>query len=114
MAPEVYRNEIFDRSADAFSFGLILYEMMEGVQPFHPKPPEEAVRMICLEGLRPPFKIKSKNYNPDLKELIEECWDPRPVVRPTFSEIIVRLDKIVANCSKQGGSWKDTFKLPWK
>lgn len=44
--------------------------------------------------------------------LIEECWDPEPSVRPTFSEIIVRLDKIVANCSKQGW-WKDTFKLPW-
>lgn len=44
--------------------------------------------------------------------LIEECWDPEPVVRPTFSEIIVRLDRIVANCSKQGW-WKDTFKLPW-
>lgn len=44
--------------------------------------------------------------------LIEECWDPEPVMRPTFSEIIVRLDKIVANCSKQGW-WKDTFKLPW-
>lgn len=27
IAPEVYRNEVFDRSADAFSFGLILYEV---------------------------------------------------------------------------------------
>ena len=44
--------------------------------------------------------------------LIEECWDPEAVIRPTFSEIIIRLGKIVANCSKQGG-WKDTFKFPW-
>ena len=44
--------------------------------------------------------------------LIEECWDQEAVVRPTFSEIIVRLTKIVATCSKQGW-WKDTFKLPW-
>lgn len=112
-APEVYKDELFDRSVDAFSFGLILYEMIEGVQPFHPKLPEEVSKMICLEGKRPPFKIKAKTYPPDLKELIEECWDAEAVVRPTFSEIIVRLDKIVANCSKQGW-WKDTFKLPWK
>ena len=27
VAPEVYKDEIFDRSVDAFSFGLILYEV---------------------------------------------------------------------------------------
>ncbi|XP_024024580.1 integrin-linked protein kinase 1 isoform X1 [Morus notabilis] len=113
MAPEVYRDEIFDRSVDAYSFGLILFEMIEGIQPFHPKSSGEALKMMCLERSRPPFKSKLKSYPPDLKELIEECWDPEPVVRPTFSEIIVRLDKIVSNCSKQGW-WKDTFKLPWK
>ncbi|PON46711.1 Serine/threonine protein kinase [Parasponia andersonii] len=113
VAPEVYKDQIFDRSVDAYSFGLILYEMIEGVQPFYPKSPEEAVKLMCLEGNRPQFKSKSKSYPPDLKELIEECWDPEPVVRPTFSEIIVRLDRIVSNCSKQGW-WKDTFRLPWK
>lgn len=70
MAPEVYRDELFDRSVDSFSFGLILYEMIEGVQPFHPKPPEEAIKMICLEGKRPPFKSKSRSYPPDLKEYV--------------------------------------------
>ncbi|KAF7805298.1 integrin-linked protein kinase 1-like [Senna tora] len=112
VAPEVYKDDIFDRSVDSYSFGLIVYEMIEGIQPFHPKPPEEALKVMCIEGKRPLFKIKTKSYPPDLKELIEECWDPEPVVRPTFSEVIVRLDKIVANCSKQGW-WKDTFKLPW-
>ncbi|OMO59400.1 hypothetical protein CCACVL1_24852, partial [Corchorus capsularis] len=111
VAPEIYKNVIFDRSVDAYSYGIMLYEMIEGVVPFHPKPPEEAVKLMCIEGKRPPFKIKSRSYPPELRELIEECWDQEPVVRPTFSEIIVRLDRIVANCSKQGW-WKDTFKLP--
>lgn len=44
--------------------------------------------------------------------MIDECWHPEPVARPTFSEIIVRLDRIVGQCSKQGW-WKDTFKLRW-
>ncbi|KAF3451079.1 hypothetical protein FNV43_RR07168 [Rhamnella rubrinervis] len=113
VAPEIYKDEIFDRSVDAYSFGLILHEMTEGLQSLQHKSPEEMVKIMCLEGKRPPFKSKSKSYPPELKELIEECWDPEPVVRPTFSEVIVRLDRIVSNCSKQGW-WKDTFKLPWK
>lgn len=113
VAPEVYKDEIFDRSVDIFSFSFILYEMMEGTPPFHMKSPEDAAKLSCLEGSRPPFKVKSKNYPPDLKELIEECWSSEPSERPRFPEIIGRLDKIVAHCSKQGW-WKDTFKLPWK
>nr|GMD24952.1 serine/threonine-protein kinase HT1-like isoform X1 [Ipomoea batatas] len=111
VAPEIYKDQIFDRSVDVYSFAIILYEMVEGYPPFHPKPPEEVAKLLCLEGKRPTFKTKSK-YPPDLKELIEECWSPDHAVRPTFSEIILRTDRIVTNCSKHG--WlKDTFKLPW-
>lgn len=112
MAPEIYKDEMFDRSVDTYSFGVILYEMLEGAYPFHPKTHDEAVKIMCLEKKRPSFKSKLRSYPPDLKELIDECWHPDSVARPTFSEIIVRLDKICVHCSKQGW-WKDTFKLPW-
>ncbi|GJU72628.1 LETM1-like protein [Tanacetum coccineum] len=94
IAPEIYKDELFDGGVDVYSFGIILYEMMEGVQ-------------------RPTFKTKSKYYPPDLKELIEECWYPNLSIRSKFSEIIIRLDKIVGYSSKKGW-FKDTFKLPWK
>ncbi|XP_055801921.1 integrin-linked protein kinase 1-like isoform X2 [Solanum dulcamara] len=111
VAPEIYKDEVFDRSVDIYSFGIVLYEMLEGTPPFNTKSPQEAARLMCLEGQRPAFKSKSK-YPPELRELIEECWDPEAFVRPTFSEVLVRMNKIFANCSKQG--WlKDTFKLPW-
>lgn len=110
-APELYKDEIFDKSVDTFSFAIILYEMIEGIHPFHPKPAEEAIKLMCLEGKRPPAK-KLKNYPSDLKELIEECWSEDPAARPSFAEIILRLDRIVAHGTKQGW-WKDTFKLPW-
>jgi hypothetical protein len=45
-----------------------------------------------------------------LRRLIEECWHPQAVGRPTFSEIIIRLDKIYAHCAKQG-SWKESLKI---
>ncbi|XP_042061752.1 integrin-linked protein kinase 1-like [Salvia splendens] len=113
IAPEVYKNETFDKSVDVYSFGVMLFEMMEGSPPFSSKSADDAARLICLEGKRPSFKSKSKSFPPELKELIEECWHSSPSVRPTFPQIIIRLDKIVTTCSKQGW-WKDTFKLPWK
>ncbi|KAI3526669.1 hypothetical protein L1887_05930 [Cichorium endivia] len=67
---------------------------------------------MCVDVKRPPFKTKSKYYPPDLKALIEECWYPDLAIWPKFSEIIIRLDKIVGNCTKQGW-WKDAFKFPW-
>jgi len=112
VAPEIYKDEIFDRSVDVHSFGIMLYEMIEGAPPFSSKTPEEAAKLMCLEGERPAFKSKSK-YPSVLKELIEQCWHPDCAMRPMFSDIIVRLDKIITNDSKHGW-WKDTFKLPWK
>jgi hypothetical protein len=32
------------------------------------------------------------------------------MARPTFSEIIIRLDKIYEHCAKQG-TWKESLKL---
>ncbi|GKA68352.1 integrin-linked protein kinase 1-like protein [Tanacetum coccineum] len=112
IAPEIYKDELFDGGVDVYSFGIILYEMMEGVQPFYPKPPEEAVKLMCVDVQRPTFKTKSKYYPSNLKELIEECWYPDLSIRPKFSKIIIRLDKIVGYSSKQGW-FKDTFKLPF-
>ena len=31
MAPEIYNDEIFDRSVDAYSFGVILYEVLRSL-----------------------------------------------------------------------------------
>jgi len=68
IAPEIYKDEVFDKRADVHSFGVILYELTEGVSLFHPKPPEEVAESICIEGKRPTIRTKSKSYPPELKE----------------------------------------------
>lgn len=105
-APELYRNDAFDSSVDSYSFGFILYEMVEGSV----RAPEDSGHSIRFEGLRPSLKGRLKGYPPDFKALVEECWHPQAMARPTFSEIIIRLDKIYAHFDKHG-SWKDSLKL---
>ncbi|XP_061369810.1 integrin-linked protein kinase 1 [Gastrolobium bilobum] len=104
VAPEVYRNEEYDTKVDVFSFALILQEMIEGCLPFHAKP-ESEVPKAYVENERPPFRASQKLYAYGLKQLIEECWDDKPYRRPTFRQIIGRLEDISYHLD-QKSQWK--------
>ncbi|KAL8128654.1 LOW QUALITY PROTEIN: hypothetical protein V2J09_017809 [Rumex salicifolius] len=91
MAPELFRNEVYNTKVDVFSFGLILQEMIEGCPPFSDKD-ETEVPQLYAKKHRPPFRALGELYDHGLKELIEECWSEDPTKIPTFREIIDRLD----------------------
>ncbi|KAI7750097.1 hypothetical protein M8C21_007018, partial [Ambrosia artemisiifolia] len=91
MAPEVFKHRKYDKKVDVFSFAMILYEMIEGEPPFSNLEAYEAAKHVA-EGHRPIFK--SKGYTPELKELIENCWAADMSKRPSFLEILKRLEKI--------------------
>ncbi|XP_038901496.1 integrin-linked protein kinase 1 [Benincasa hispida] len=92
-APEVYKNEEYDTKVDVFSFSLILQEMIEGNPPF-PTMPENEVPKAYIANERPPFMAPPKRYALGIQELIQECWDEKPNKRPTFRQIIRRLEDI--------------------
>ncbi|KAG8659860.1 integrin-linked protein kinase 1 isoform X1 [Manihot esculenta] len=104
VAPEVYKNEEYDTKVDVFSFALILQEMIEGCPPFSTRPDIEVPKAYAANE-RPPFRAPAKRYLYGLKELIEECWSEEPFRRPTFREIIMRLDDI-NNRIAQKSRWK--------
>ncbi|KAM0956197.1 hypothetical protein ACFX2A_025001 [Malus domestica] len=106
VAPEVYRNEEYDTKVDVFSFAMILQEMIEGCIPFSTKP-ETEVPKAYVANERPPFRAPPKHYAHGLKELIEECWSEDPFKRPSFKQIIKRLDDI-NNQFAQKRCWKVT------
>nr|XP_043607811.1 integrin-linked protein kinase 1-like [Erigeron canadensis] len=91
MAPEVFKHRKYDKTVDVFSFGMILYQMLEGDPPLSNYEPYEAAKSAA-EGIRPVFR--SKNYSPVLRELTEHCWDADMNKRPSFLEILKRLEKI--------------------
>ncbi|GMN43442.1 hypothetical protein TIFTF001_012643 [Ficus carica] len=93
VAPEAFRNEEYDTKVDVFSFALILQEMIEGYPPFSAKKDSEVPKSYCAKE-RPPFRAPAKLYSHRLKELIEECWNENPAKRPTFRQIITRLESI--------------------
>ncbi|MFS8026618.1 putative protein kinase TKL-Pl-5 family [Helianthus anomalus] len=104
VAPEVFKNEDYDTKVDVFSFALILQEMIEGCQPFATKDEKDVPSLYAEKG-RPPFNAPSKSYPHGLKQLIEECWHEIPSKRPSFRQIIVRLESIY-NSINHNHHWK--------
>ncbi|KAF3617581.1 putative transmembrane emp24 domain-containing protein p24delta9-like [Capsicum annuum] len=91
MAPEVFKHRKYDKKVDVFSFAMILYEMLEGDPPLSHYEPYEAAKYVS-EGHRPMFR--AKGFTPELKELVEQCWAPDMSKRPSFLDILKRLEKI--------------------
>ncbi|XP_041025814.1 integrin-linked protein kinase 1 isoform X1 [Juglans microcarpa x Juglans regia] len=93
VAPEVFITEGYDTKVDVFSFALILQEMIEGHPPFSAKLENDVPKVYAAKE-RPPFRASAKLYAHGLKELIEDCWSEKPAKRPTFRQIIRRLESI--------------------
>ncbi|KAL7586208.1 integrin-linked protein kinase 1 isoform X1 [Lactuca sativa] len=91
MAPEVFKHRKYDKKVDVFSFAMILFEMIEGEPPLSNFEAYEAAKYVA-EGNRPAFR--AKGYTPELKELIENCWAADMNKRPSFLEILKKLEKI--------------------
>ncbi|XP_019422305.1 PREDICTED: serine/threonine-protein kinase STY46-like [Lupinus angustifolius] len=94
MAPEVFKHRRYDKKVDVFSFAMILYEMLEGEPPFANLEPYEGAKRAA-EGHRP--TIREKGYTPELIELTEQCWAADMNQRPSFIDILKRLEKIKGN-----------------
>ncbi|KAF7803240.1 integrin-linked protein kinase 1-like [Senna tora] len=104
VAPEVFKQEEYDTKVDVFSFALILQEMIEGCPPFQAKQENEVPKVYAAKE-RPPFRAPAKRYAHGLRELIEECWNENPAKRPTFRQIITRLESIYNTLSHKR-RWK--------
>ncbi|GFQ03187.1 serine/threonine-protein kinase ht1 [Phtheirospermum japonicum] len=109
VAPEVFRNEEYDTKVDVFSFALILQELIEGRPPFPTKLDHEVPKSYVANE-RPPFRAPTKSYAHGLRELIEGCWSENPSHRPTFKQIIPRLEAIYNRVAHRNG-WTKVLRL---
>ncbi|XP_078160305.1 serine/threonine-protein kinase VIK-like isoform X3 [Carex rostrata] len=90
MAPEVFKHRKYDKKVDVFSFAMIIYEILEGEPPLAQLEPYEAAKCVA-DGHRPMFR--AKGCNPELKELIDQCWSGDVNKRPSFLDILKRLER---------------------
>ena len=91
MAPELLTsNKSYTYKVDVYAYGIVLWEIVAGQLPYSGMDSTQIIAQVLMEDLRP---VVPRNVSPKLKELMCQCWDRDPDVRPTFDEIVRRIVK---------------------
>ncbi|GAB4854722.1 hypothetical protein Ancab_023307 [Ancistrocladus abbreviatus] len=100
MAPELLNgssNKVSEK-VDVFSFGIVLWEILTGEEPYANMHYGAIIGGIVNKTLRPPIP----NYcDQEWRKLMEQCWAPNPVARPSFTDIASQLRSMAAACQSQ-------------
>ena len=96
MAPEVIQNNCKDNTkADVYSFGIIIWEVCTRIQPYKDMSILQIINYVCNENGRPDCNLLPLKQMPKgLLELMENCWNTDPNLRPDFSSILFTLNKM--------------------
>jgi serine/threonine protein kinase len=91
MAPEMYQANEYTTAIDAFSYGLIVYELLVGHSVFSPQDsPFDLMRKVT-SGVRAEIPEAIGEVP---RKLIKRCWAADPDNRSSFDEILFILDKV--------------------
>uniref|UniRef100_A0A8B9JC69 Scaffold protein ILK n=1 Tax=Astyanax mexicanus TaxID=7994 RepID=A0A8B9JC69_ASTMX len=94
MAPEALQKkpeEINRRSADMWSFAVLLWELVTREVPFADLSNMEIGMKVALEGLRPTIP---PGISPHICKLMRICMNEDPAKRPKFDMIVPILEKM--------------------
>jgi serine/threonine protein kinase len=84
-----FQEVVLTEKADIYSFGMLCYEVITGRTPFEEHPIYDY--SIVLGGGRPELP---DDLNQELKELVLDCWQHDPELRPTASDVQGRLERL--------------------
>jgi hypothetical protein len=91
LAPECYDYQCSLKS-DIFSRALILDELMVGKPPFSKSLKQQAViKLLTMDAARPAI---SGFVLPEVEKLIRDCWATDSDDRPSFNQILRRLERM--------------------
>ncbi|KAK7401752.1 hypothetical protein VNO78_13477 [Psophocarpus tetragonolobus] len=92
MAPEMIKGKRYGRKVDVYSFGLILWELVDGKLPFQDMGPVQVAVAVADRNSRPIIPPHCPHV---LGDLILQCWAFKPQQRPQFSHIVRVLEQLL-------------------
>ncbi|KIZ04397.1 Dual specificity protein kinase shkE [Monoraphidium neglectum] len=110
MAPEVYLQQPYNEKADVFSFGVMMFEllqkyiMLSAISIKGTYEELEAYAARVAGGFRPPLHDR---WPPEISSLIKDCWAQDPRKRPAMEEVVSRLEDIQGLDFLTQETWSD-------
>ena len=78
VAPEVLRGKTYIQASDVYGFGIIIYEVFNGLPPYHDMAHEGLLALKICQGFRPKFNIKVPQL---IEDIAKKCVDADPLKR---------------------------------
>jgi serine/threonine protein kinase len=85
VAPEVLRSKPYTQAADIYSFGMIMYFVATGRQPFDNCAHDHLLALDICNGIRP--EINEPEAPDCYINLMKKCWNSNPENRPNITEL---------------------------
>jgi len=101
MAPEVAMGENYDKSADVFSYGMVIYELITRDKP----PVRKLNQSYAFDGNVHKASIPA-DTPPALWDLLLRCAAQNPSDRPDFKAVVEALKKIIEGLPAAGEASK--------
>jgi serine/threonine protein kinase len=98
MAPEVLKKKPYTQAADIYSFGMIMYFVVTGRQPFDNCAHNYNLIVDICKGVRP--ELNELEAPKSYINLMEKCLDLNPNNRPNVNELCQSLYSITLNNSE--------------
>uniref|UniRef100_A0A8C6TCN6 receptor protein-tyrosine kinase n=1 Tax=Neogobius melanostomus TaxID=47308 RepID=A0A8C6TCN6_9GOBI len=93
-APEAIAYRKFSTASDVWSYGIVMWEVVSyGERPYWDMNNQDVIKAI-EDGYRLPAPMDCPVV---LHQLMLDCWEKERAERPTFSQILNMLDKLIRN-----------------
>jgi len=92
MAPELLMGHANTTASDVYAFGVVLFEVYSREDPYLGEDAEEVLRQVA--DLSAPTQKRPRlpeEMPAAVIQLMKDCWDKKPELRPPFDEIERRL-----------------------
>jgi serine/threonine protein kinase len=94
MAPEILKGKKYEHSADIFSFGMIMWEILSLEIPYYGINPYQVISLVADQ--RKIVQVPKEGH-PEIRKLIKQCIEYDSSKRPKLDDIVEILEKLKNN-----------------